>query len=482
MLLTMYRFSRLRYLAPFVVAVAMQAYLYSIGLHAVSQDESVRTILAYRIASGELSPSAQVWLPLHNYLTAAALWVHPDLFLTPRVLNGFTGLAVIAVIMLLAKALWGNRLTTISAGMLAATFSPLLVLSVTPLSEALAFLLVLCGLLALVSLERTGHPAYACLCGLALGTANAVRYEAWAISMLFGLYFLWRLARNKKRGPADWLSLIAIALLLCAVPAAWMFLWWWQKGHPIGFLGVSGARYFEVKNPERDFLLLAKQGTLVQFLLQNIYTLNIAGLAGLWFACFQGRIVRRWSVLPVASFAALSVVSILGYAMPSHGFWRMPALWSLLIICFTAHLLSCFVRRAAPGRPGIQAAILGCALALFFLASYRDLARYPRDLKPRDLEVARFLQEQIANPETRPERIRIDKSLGRHWHVIVVSQHPEEFRMSALDTDIANGNRIEDNQFVVLMRERAESILVPMQDFELLFDNGFWLVARQARH
>lgn len=321
-----------------VLAAGLQYRLWQHGLYTKSADESSRIILARAWLDHPWPLQAEVWLPLHKIFLGLTLALYDDTFAAPWIGNGMLGLAIVIAVGWLSWTLFPQRETALLAMVLAACFGPRLIIAAVPLSESLYCLCLLCALAFLARWTRT--PRGGALVGAVLFTmaGEGVRYEAWLFGLgLIGVAGL-VLARNREHGRFYKNAvLLLVTAAVFAVPVAWMYFWQVQQGAALGFLSASGNRYFAIANPNHAFFNTFCDSTPVQFLSQNFVSMNLFGLAAAVGVGLRDRTVRAWMALPVLFFAAMSALSVAGYGLPSHNFWRIPVVWSLALIPFTAY-------------------------------------------------------------------------------------------------------------------------------------------------
>jgi len=107
-------------------------------------------------------------------LVLAAVYAVGGHWSAGRVLNALLGVAVVALVFLIAQRLWGRR-TAVVAGVLAAIFPPLVTFAATLLSESLFIALVLAAVLATLEYRRSRHLGWAVAAGVVCGLAALTR-------------------------------------------------------------------------------------------------------------------------------------------------------------------------------------------------------------------------------------------------------------------------------------------------------------------
>ena len=212
----------------------LQLVLYMLGYSAFSADDFGRPLsaafwLRYHKfdlgMDGWLGLAGSGWLPFSDFLFAAALAIHQDLFITPRVVNlVLSGLAV-ASVYLLGSELFGRTVGLVTAALF--TFQPWLVwLGMSGMGSDLpsVVLISLFGAF-LVRWLRTDKPSALVKAAGFLALANGFRYENWLFALVFSIlvacvaFSRWR--RHDLTGRRVAVSGFAL-LLVNALPVSWM--------------------------------------------------------------------------------------------------------------------------------------------------------------------------------------------------------------------------------------------------------------------
>ena len=125
---------------PLIISlfIVSEYLLFKKGFYAISADESLHTLEAYKYFTGQ-SGLFSVWLPFQKVIYAAAFNFHYDLFLTPRVFSGLFGLFTMLSLIELSFQLFGNRIVSLMTGFFGAIFLPVYLFSVLPLEEIYFF-------------------------------------------------------------------------------------------------------------------------------------------------------------------------------------------------------------------------------------------------------------------------------------------------------------------------------------------------------
>ncbi len=119
--------------------------------------------------------------PAYPFLLGAVYALSDDSTLAGRLLNVVLGAAIVALLFLVCKRIWGRRVALVAAA-LAAVFPPLLLLSRDLVSESLFIALELAAVLCVLEFRRSGaRLRWAATAGLACGLAVLTRPTAYAV-------------------------------------------------------------------------------------------------------------------------------------------------------------------------------------------------------------------------------------------------------------------------------------------------------------
>lgn len=457
------------------------------GFYSATLDESGRTLDAYNWVHGG-EPLATVWLPFYKIVVGAALLVFPDLVITPRVVSFAFGMLALWAVIWFAQILFHDRTTTLLTGFLAVVFPPRVVLTVAPLAEIMFIFVMTLATGLLARWFSTGKSAHLWRVSILFAIGSSIRYEGWIFAGLFAVYVVLFLpgsldAKVVSRSVAAGVALVAVSFV-----AFWVLLHIVQTGRALGFVGDTAGRYARIHGDSLSFLLL--NNPLSQFALQNIWTLNVLGVLSFapWLRRNPSR--RVVTLLPVVALLLVSMIALWGNGMPTHGFWRIPTLWSVLLIPFTANW---FVVRlnSPPGQATLQRivslGVLACMVVLclrgiFTMTEHSALSR-------DDLAAGRFVSSRlIAQPDS--HMVLIESDIWSYVNVMIASQHPERFIFNSGFDPVAHGEPILDPEapfdgarlrqmgiaLLVFRREDYKDYLEGKGDVKKLEEVGPWTI------
>lgn len=399
----------------FALAICLHLLMFARGFYSIGWDESGRTLDAYGWTTHGIV-SGTAWLPFYRVCMGLALKLHPDLFLTPRIVTFLVGLASMAAAGWLAHELFAQRTTTLLTVTLAAFLPQRVALSLAPLSDIMFALAILAALAALARWLRSSDPTFLFACALLTALAETIRYEGWIFAMTLSCVIAANTVGAARR--IEPRILILLGAILVAFP-----VWW-------------GIRHFAATNPiavvvtdARNFSSwqLVRKNPLVELVVSNVATLNAIGVLAILHFIRRGP--ERYRMIIAASFAPLAVVSaglIVFQAAQTGPSWRMIGVWSMLLLPFTAYVLA-GGPSPSPRRRGQAALTLTTVMviAAFVYGVFRLERESTWAFPQSDRRAGEYLNDLItAAPGT---RILIESSTYIFLNVQVAAQHPDAF-------------------------------------------------------
>lgn len=398
------------------VAVFLQLLFFSRGLYSIGWDESARTLDAYSWANhGTVLTSA--WLPFYRILVGLAMKVFPDLFLTPRIISLAFGLIAIAASDWLASEIFQSRKTTLVTVALSVFFSQRIVLSLAPVSSIMFTATIVTSMAALARWLRTYDRQALWICALAAALAGAIRYEGW----VFAVAILFAAASGRASAPEKVKSsdIASLGLILFSFPVIWIAVTCFTT-NPIHTVIQDASRF-----STREILL---KNPIFEFVSTNAVSMNLIGAVAVFQAVRRGN--RRQRTIVAAFFSPLICISLgllfirSAQTGPS---WRDICVWSMLMIPFTASLLSGAVWPFPEGQTG---KVLRTSLLLMVVcASMYDVVRIRKEsawaFPESDRRAGTYLNALIAAAPN--QRILVESSTFVYLNIEVASQHPDAF-------------------------------------------------------
>ncbi|MBX3024214.1 hypothetical protein KF840_04810 [bacterium] len=390
------------------------------GFYGVSWDEAGRVLDAARWRADPRLLEATTWLPLHRIVIGSALAIHPDLFVTPRVVTFLCGLGVLAALTWLAAELFHDPRITRTTALLGALFTPRVVLALTPLTSTMFSAIVLAAMAALARWLARPTRRWLMLAALAFALSTTIRFEGWMFAAAFGIAVLAAWWTDRRRvGLAE---LLAVGVIVSAFPLFWVGLHLATDGAE-GLFAGAGTQY-------AAWGTVLRKSPLAELLIVNAATLNLIGVVAAVTrarATARARAILFVAMMPLAFTTAALLVGRRAQSGPA---WRMVDVWSLLLLPFTADLIV-GVRERWPraARPVNLVAVGGlCLLYLFGTCWVGYQSRWAVPAVERALggDLNRLLASQPAGT-----RVLIDTSRYSYLNVLVSSQRPQAFIANA---------------------------------------------------
>ncbi len=480
-----------------MLAILAQFLLYESGLYSISADESSRTRIAYDF-SRDNSLAVGNWLPFHTLLAGAVLKIWPDLFLAPRLLSHAFGILVLISVIVLTHGLFRNNRATILAGFTAALLPQRVILATVPLSEIFLISSVCLGFVFLNLWIEHREFKYLVALGISMSLSTMTRYEGWAFAAALILYFL-LLKHRYSRLPVLRQRLVLL-VLVSAFPFIWLILQFYTTGNALAFTerAVTSENSALVwKN--LTFIPILKEtlqmNVLYHFIKQNIASLN--GLAFISIFLTLNKNQRTHATLSIAGWALLimSIIWFLVLSIPGATFrlipsnaWRFAAVWSVLLIPFTAHAMVVMEDVCKHKRRLVNflfRMILYAIVTIFFIQQINHLAQessFSRD--ERNLGIV--LKKRLA--EAPSARVLIDSPDWAYLNIAIASNYPDNFiantgsnprqpTKAILQIDDASEDTIPDAtlfSFYVFRSEKYKQWLSSQPHLHLIAEIGKW--------
>ena len=201
----------------------------------VDADAVTRIFMAYNwLRNPELITSA-VWLPLHLYFNAAAIWLSGDLVFGPKIMNILFAVATVPPLYKFVK----NEFNSEGAFWVTLTylFVPIVILNSLQALSGIPYAFFIVSAMYFLSQGRKTQQQikFGIFAGLAITLAGGFRYEAWLLIAVFsGVLFLQK----------QWKMMIAFMLFSMIVPTFWMVGCYIDEGDI--FYGPNGAYRWNV--------------------------------------------------------------------------------------------------------------------------------------------------------------------------------------------------------------------------------------------
>lgn len=434
--------------------------LLSKEFYALSADESGHTLDAYDwYKHGDQLFS--IWLPFHKVINGIALNIHYDLLVTPRIMSGVFGLLTLLSLIFLTHQLFENKIIAVLTGFLATIFLPIAVFSVLPLIEIYFFFFITSSIAYFLLWMRKGENMFLWLAIIFLSVGTTTRYEAWLFALFLFVIIIHHIFKSNRTISQKTILTLSIAIIISAFPLYWIYLSAVANQNAHGFVSSVVNRYNEGK-----IFGEIKNNALYQFLIVNITSLNIIGLASLVYLFKINSSVKKYSIILFGTLLTFSVLSFVIKAMPTHNYWRIAIIWSLLLVPFTAYWLYHLIDAVKNSPMNKYAFIIFFILLIYFFNSQTAQYTSLSYLTQEDINIGNFLNK--ITTEDQSSKIYVMKDGSDKWrysNIMVASQKPEQFVIDLENFDYVSSDTISVDRKLVseMVKFKIKFVLIPSQ-------------------
>jgi hypothetical protein len=259
--------------------------------------------------------------------------------------------------------------------------------------------------------------------------ASSVRYEGWLFS--FSLIIVLIVIRKLEYEKAS-LALISIASAIgLAFPIYWFIYQTDASGNPLNFFSSVNENYESAQGI--SFLTILKNNYLTRFIHHNLIYVCFPGIFASVYLFLRNSIVRKLVTFILIPFGLLILISFTGRGLPTHNMWRIPELWNLLLIPFTAYFIQNidqFIKRKKNVNKifNYKNSALPFLLSILMIYYLIHIYRYTDDKNyfgKEELRIGRYVEDIIKNNPSK--NILIEVPDWSFLHIITASNHPDDF-------------------------------------------------------
>ena len=421
--------------AACILALTYQLILFSKGFYSISADEALHTLRAYNWYRGDHSLFS-MWLPFYKIFLGTIFHISHNLFITPRVVSFLFGILNILALTWISHQLFNEKVIDLLTALLGAFFAPIIILSVIPLMGIIYsfFVIMFFGFLLKWFSDKKSSSLYLSLFWIAL--SSTVRFEGWIFSFLIFLIILYSFFFEKEEFKLTKLNLLFSVLILGVFPVIWFFISYIHTGSIFGFAA-------EVAGQTRKgyFISTIKNNVLYQFFQINISSLNILGIISIIYFTIKDKKISKFSAAAFISLFIMALLSFYGKAMPNHNYWRIAAVWCILLIPFTAHWIYSLLNDNPDKK---YFAIIGFILILlvtsFSFINQTNRMSENSYMTKSELGAGKYLNNLFDAGKINSDlKVLIESDNWTQTGIIVASQHPEYF---IWNTNIKTGGHL----------------------------------------
>jgi hypothetical protein len=448
------------------LAVIIQIFLFQIGFYSISGDESDRSIQAFNWAIGSPVYDAS-WLPLHKIILGLGLKIVPDLFWTPRIINSFFGILLIPLLAWLAQELFQSKKVTILTSILCCFFFPRIIFTAVPLTENIFIAVIVSAISFYIRWIKNNKSVYILASSIIFLISCTIRYEGWLFSASFGLlvcyHFFWRQPCISLK------TFITIILLLSTFPLYWFYYHYIESGSAFSFLFSTTERYSLIHG--NSFFIQIKNSLLPQFIFQNIVSINLLGFFTIIVLWEKNNIIRLFFTIVLISFSIMTLATIIGKALPSHNFWRVPAVWSFLLLPFTAYLIF-NLKTFFPNIKHYSNKVIVIVFMIFNLTMTAYEVNKRSSFTEEQFQAGYFLSKILEDNFNK--KVLIETTGWGYINILVSSQHPNHFIFNTgADPKLPTSSMLTQNlDFNFLKGKELRFFLFKSKNYKSILDNS----------
>ncbi|MBL1215824.1 MAG: phospholipid carrier-dependent glycosyltransferase [Ignavibacteriae bacterium] len=463
-----------------IISIAIQFILYLLGFFSISADESDRSIQAYNWAIGNPVYDAS-WLPLHRIILGIGFKVLPDIFWLPRFINYFFGILLLPLMAWLSQSLFHSKKNTILSTLLVCFFFPRIILSSVPLTESIFITFIISGIALFVNWLTAKQNLYLILASVLFLLGSAIRYEGWIFSASFGLLVTYLLiSKNYNIGIKYY---FVILVIISSFPVYWLYYHSIESGGAFSFLYSATDNYTSSHGGsfKKQFL----NSLFPQFTFQNLVSLNFLGLIPFFFLLKKDMKIKLFSIIVLTSFSIMVLATSIGKALPSHNFWRIPAVWSFILIPFTAYFLLNINEYYKKPKPQIKYLLLILFIVFNLLMTSYEVNKRSSFTEVQ-IQTGKYLEKILDRDKN--IKVLIETSSWDYPNILVASQHPNNFLLNTgVNPKIPGKSILSDSTSLEQLNNRnikyflfkshgLRKILNEKNDFDMVKVFGEWFI------
>lgn len=401
-----------------ILLIISQVILFSKGFYSLSADDAGHTLEAFKWYAGDHSIFS-IWLPFQKLLYGIIFSIYYDLFWVPRIISAFFGLLTLLSLIFMTYELFRNKIISILAGLLGAIFPSLVIFSILPMPEIYFFFFIISSIAFYLYWKRTKNSLSLFSSVIFLSICTTIRYEAWIFAFFIFLLIIIEIYAADEILSVKYIKMIGIFLLIFAFPIYWIYLSYHTTGEATSFLHSVSERYS--KGGE---LTEIKNNVLFTFFSMNIASLNIIGILTLLFYYKKKPGVKEYTHIFLLTILSIGLITFITKAMPTHHFWRLASIWSIMLIPFTAKWLYLFL---SDEKLYLKYNFI-LFIILIILSFNSQTSSYTKSsaLTKEDIGIGNYINNFLKfNNEN--SKIYIERNGWEFTSILITSQEPDRF-------------------------------------------------------
>ena len=401
-----------------ILLLISQFSVYSQGFYSIGADEAGHTLEAFQWYKGQASVFS-IWLPFQKIFYGISFNIYYDLFWVPRILSSFFGILTLLSLIFLTYELFQNRIVSLIAGFLASIYYCLVIFSIIPMIEIYFFFFVITSIAFFLHWKRTNHSVSLLLTIIFLIIGTTTRYEAWIFSFSLFILIIVDIFSINGELPGKIFKTIGLFIAIFSFPMLWIYLSHNATGESTKFFYSVVERY-----SPGGIIAEFKNNVLYNFLITNIFSLNILGIITLIFFYNKKIEIKVYALIFLSTLLVFSIVTFITKAMPTQNSWRIASIWSIMLLPFTAQWLYLLLSDKNIYLK-YNFIIFVLILIYFFTRQTLDFSKTSY-MNREDLVIGRFIHNEL-NLKNPASRIFIEQNGWKYSSLLVTSQMPDRF-------------------------------------------------------
>ncbi len=395
------------------------------GFFSVSADESARSLLSDNLTL-QTAVDPFIWPPLPKIVFGLGLHIYDNLFLTPRIIAQVFGLAMLGALAHLADQLFRRRAVTIVTVGLSVFLSHRVIFAVAPMSEVFYNPLMVMAFASFVQVCQSYRRKNILLTGLFLALAAMARYEAWFISVAFGLFLMWHCFYYRT---ISFYTLFLTGVVVSAFPLFWLV-------DALLSDGGLGALFVTIEQAEAKgatWITMLRNSHIAAFLIDWLRTPMVLAMIPLATMLVNRHSLRIWIIAVIVSLALVTIVTFVAGSVAYAAPWRLGGVWTLIMLPFFSYwIVSLSDKAIAP----IRGLVLACATLIGMITVALPTAdlvlsnKYRPSFSRADLDVGRFAGNWLVDHSG---SVLVEAESYAFLNVLVASNEPERMVLNTGD-------------------------------------------------
>jgi hypothetical protein len=284
------------------------------------------------------------------------------------------------------------------------------------------------------------------------------RYEAWIFAFFILALFVNEIVQSERTSSLKLLLIISAVILIVSFPVYWIYLTTITSDNSTGFVSSVTNRYHE-----GNFIIEIKNNVLYKFLQINISSLNIIGLASILYLFKMHITVKKFAIIFFSTLITFSMLSFFIKAMPTHHYWRIAMIWSVLLLPFTVYWLYHLIEnlRATPINKYLF--VIFFIVLIYFFYSQTSTYTSKSYLTNDDYNVGEYLNSITTENDSKIYIMKDGADKWRFANILVTSQKPDLFIQKLEDFNYITSDTISISRKMVseLIEHGVKHIVIP---------------------